>query len=195
MRIPFLPAALIAIPLCTASAACAQPTPEDRGTVAQTQERMVPMTRDENPAGITQTQGSDGREAITDWTELAMRPAREDVSRYAMSPPVVQDGTRITVMSAPEGFDSSAFVEMSDSTGFYLIENIREQDAAEARAKEIETILTGALQLQKELTPTDSASYATSLVPGRSGDLKLVNIIVAPDMLAGHTVTVAFTYE
>jgi hypothetical protein len=195
MRIPFFPAALIAIPLCTASAACAQPAPEEQGTVAEAQERMVPMTRPEQPGAITEMQAGEERAAITDWTQLAERPTREDVSRYAMSPPVVQDGTSITVMSAPEGFDSSAFVEMADSTGFYLIDNVREQDAAEERAKEIEAVLTGDLQLQKEITPTENASYAASLVPGRSGDLKLVNIIVAPDMLAGHTVTVAFTYQ
>ena len=123
------------------------------------------------------------------------KPSAAEVSRYALSPPVVQDGASITVLSAPEGFDSSAFVRMPDNIGLYMIDNVNNQEEAEARAKVIEEMLSSDMNLEKEITPASNATYAASYIPKDGGDLKLVNIIVAPDAVIGNTVTLAFTYE
>lgn len=192
MRTRLIPTLLLAIPMCTATAACAQP-----GPTAEAEEKMVPMTRpDESDARTTlQTPDAEKRGNIKDWSEFRSRPTEEDVSRYAMSPPVVQDGTSITVMSAPDGFDSSAFVKMPDSTGLYMIDNVGDVEEAESRAKAIEAMLSRDIEMEKQLTPASNATYAASFIPKQDGDLKLVNIIVAPDAVLGNTVTVAFTYE
>ena len=192
MRTRLIPALLLAIPMCTASAACAQP-----GPTTEAEEKMVPMTRPDESGALTtlQTPDAEKRGNIEDWSEFRSRPTEEDVSRYAMSPPVVQDGTSITVMSAPDGFDSSAFVKMPDSTGLYMIDNVGDVEEAEFRAKAIEAMLSRDIEMEKQLTPASNATYAASFIPKQDGDLKLVNIIVAPDAVLGNTVTVAFTYE
>ena len=103
MRTKLITAIFLAIPLCTATAACAQPSP-----AAENEETMVPMTRpDESQAiSVAPAPAAEKRGSIEDWSEFRKKPSAQDVSRYAISPPVVQDGTSITVMSAPTGFDS-----------------------------------------------------------------------------------------
>ena len=84
---------------------------------------------------------------------------------------------------------------MPDSTGLYMIDNVGNIEEAEARAKAIEDMLSRDIQVTKQLTQASNASYAATFLPKQEGDLKLVNIIVAPDAITGNTVTVAFTYE
>jgi len=199
MRRTLLSALIMAIPLGLSTAACAQANPESEveQQLASESDEMVPMTRTEQQGSITIEEFSapEKRGAVEDWSVFRERPSDEDVSRYALSPPVVQDGTSITVLSAPEGFNSSAFVRMPDSTGLYMIDNVGDVGEAEARAKEIETMLAKDMDLEKQITPANNATYAASYIPRNAGDLKLVNIIVAPDAVMGNTVTLAFTYE
>ena len=189
-------AAIMAIPLSLATAACAQAAPGADDAALAADEEMVPMTRPaESVAMSTQTAAPEKRGEIDDWSEFRMKPSQEEVSRYALSPPVVQDGTSITVMSAPEGFNSSAFVRMTDSIGLYMIDNVGDVEEAEARAKAIEDMLSADIELEKQITPANNATYAASFIPKEEGELKLINIIVAPDAVLGNTVTLAFTYE
>lgn len=199
MRRTLISAIIMAIPLGLATAACAQANTgsDTEQPVASQDERMVPMTRPEQSdvISIDDVAAPEKRGVIDDWGTFRDRPSDADVSRYALSPPVIQDGTSITVLSAPDGFNSSAFVRMPDSTGLYMIDNVGDVDEAQARAKEIEKMLATDIELEKQITPANNATYAASYIPTDGGDLKLVNIIVAPDAVMGNTVTLAFTYE
>ena len=196
-KIRHLCAAIAIIPASLSLASCAQAETVSNDKQLSQSERMVPMTRSEQDLSVKADTplATEPRAAISDWSALAVMPTAEEISRYAMSPPVEQDNTKIIVLAAPDGFDSSAYVKMPNATGFYLINNYAEKAEAEKRAKELEALIQKDISLEKQVTPASNASYAASFTPSNPGDLKLVNIIVSPDPIAGNTVTLAFSYE
>ena len=196
-KIRHLCVALAIIPAGLSMASCAQAEPVANEEQASQSEQMVPMTRPEPTPTFTPEPAppAEPRGTISDWSELATAPTTEEIGRYAMSPPVEQDGTKIIVLTAPDGFDSSAYVKMPDSTGLYLINNYTDKAEAEKRAKQLEALIQRDIPLDKQVTPASNASYAASFTPSSPGALKLVNIIVSPDPFAGNTVTLAFSYE
>lgn len=128
------------------------------------------------------------------WSGYLSTPDEEKMSMQAVSPPVVQGGARITVMIPPEGFDSAAYVSMSDSVGIYYIDKVDTLEEANRRADAIGSEVANELGLVEQKTETGSALTAKSYVPANKSSLTMVNIIVAQDPFAGITTTLAFTY-
>lgn len=126
--------------------------------------------------------------------EYANAPDAQEVAMYAVSPPVLQDGAEITIMKAPEGFDSAAHVLFNGSSSIYLINNIQEEEAALSRSKELERMLLEELGLKREDAANENVISASTFVSTKEEDLKMVNVIVAKNFLSGNTVTLAFSY-
>ena len=107
---------------------------------------------------------------------------------------MIQDGVEVTVIKAPEGFDSAAYVEIDKVAGIYLIKNTESERLAIEEADRIETSIREKLKLTEVEDPATNAIYASSYISKEKGDLKLVNVIVAKDDVSGYTVTTAFSY-
>lgn len=137
----------------------------------------------------------DSRTSSPVWDGYLNTPDAEDMAMQAISPPIAQGDSKIMVISAPEGFDSAAYVETGKSVGIYLIDNVSNTDKALERAAQIEGEIVDKLSLSRLETEANNAISASSFVPAGQADLTLVNVIVAPDMVAGNTVTLAFTYS
>jgi len=126
--------------------------------------------------------------------EYANAPDAQEVAMYAVSPPVLQDGAEITIMKAPEGFDSAAHVLIDGSSAVYLINNIQEEEEALSRSRDLEQMLVKELGLKREDAPNENVISASTFISTKEEDLKMVNVIVAKNFLSGNTVTVAFSY-
>lgn len=129
------------------------------------------------------------------WAEYLRIPDTDKLESRALSAPINQDGATILVIVPPKGFDSAALVVNQDDVGIYLIANISDDKEAMRRARELERQARAELNLEKVKSDAANAVSAATLVPQSEGqELKLVNVIVAKDMLTGNTVTLAFTY-
>lgn len=126
--------------------------------------------------------------------EYANAPDAQEIAMYAVSPPVLQDGAEITIMNAPEGFDSAAHVLFNGSSSVYLINNIQEEESALSRSKDLERMLIEELGLKREDAANENVISASTFVSTKEEDLKIVNVIVAKNFLSGNTVTLAFSY-
>lgn len=129
-----------------------------------------------------------------EWAEYTNSPNPETMANIALAPTITQDGSRITIIPAPQGFDSAAYVVSSDGVGVYLIDNVEAGEAAIERANALEVEISEIIPMAKIPAEANAATAASSFLPSEDIDLKLLNVIVAPDLIAGNTVTVAFTY-
>lgn len=143
----------------------------------------------------TETASAASQAVTPMWDGYLTAPDAEEMAMQALSPAVAQGNSSIMVITAPEGFDSAAYVETEESVGIYLIDNVSNKDEALERAAQIEGEVVGKLSLSRLETEANNAISASSYVPSTEADLSLVNVIVAPDMIAGNTVTLAFTYS
>lgn len=130
-----------------------------------------------------------------DWAALAKIPNAEAMAERALAPAVNTGDSTIMMIQPPAGFDNAAYVVGADSVGYYLIDNVLGADAAVARAKVLEQQVAEELNVVLQETGDNSATRAVTYVPTSPSPLSIVNVIVAPDLSAGNTVTLAFTYD
>ena len=148
------------------------------------------------PGPIETEQGNDSASAKRPlvWAEYINAPDLQEMNSLAIGFPILQENTEITVITPPEGFDSAAFVIASGVRGIYLIKNEMKKDIALESAAAIEGQVRGKLSLESQPAEASDAIYASTFISKERGDLKLVNVIVSEDGMAGHTITIAFTY-